>query len=88
MSIVRERDYWQAKRDIEYYEERITMTLPYAENAVKDSESQYWQMVLEIYEKDLANAKQIVAEHDGANTRPCDVERPANEASLDQWVSA
>jgi hypothetical protein len=87
MSIVRERDYWQAKRDIEYYEERITRTLPYAENAVKDFESHYWMDLIILYENSLAEAKSIVAEHDGANVRPSDVERPANEASLDQWVS-
>ena len=85
MSIVRERDYWQAKRDIEYYEERITMTKPHAENAVKDSESQYWQMLLEMYAENIEKAKQIVAEHDGTTSRPCDAERPASEASLSEW---
>lgn len=87
MSIIRERDYWQAKRLIPYWEQCIAKNETALQHATTASEKNYFEYYIELYSGELESAKKIVAEHGGATVRPSDVERPANEASLEQWVS-
>lgn len=84
MSIVRERDYWQAKRDIVSYEKELER-LDATPGELRDF---WWEDRYSVVFNDMAYLREIVAERENTQTRPCDVERPANETSLDQWVSA
>lgn len=65
MAIIRERDIWQAKRNIQTMESVIPVTKTYVENATKESEKQYWEMILQIQEDSLEKDKQFVAQHEG-----------------------